>query len=304
MVKTILCDIDGTLADVTHRRHFLDNGDWKSFFEAMVDDPCILPVAEILEGMHRFDYEIILCSGRPEDYREQTENWLRENGIWYDELHMRPSGDFRSDVIIKREMLHSFRKRDLDIFFVLDDRRSVVDFWRSEGLICLQCAPGDFDKPKYKPGMLTMMVGPSGAGKTTWLTIAEPEQIVSSDKIRETLCEDFKDQSKNKQVFAALHAIVKTRIEHGLHTIVDATNLRNKDRRAIRDLVPDDCKIEYIVIDRPLKDKLRDGGWRLGVNIKGKNLIEYHHDIFQSNLKAIMAGDDDPRVTVLDRREV
>jgi len=27
---------------------------------------------------------------------------------------------------------------------VIDDRQVVVDFWRAEGLTCLQCAPGDF----------------------------------------------------------------------------------------------------------------------------------------------------------------
>jgi hypothetical protein len=30
------------------------------------------------------------------------------------------------------------------ILFVVADRSRVVEMWRSEGLVCLQCAPGEF----------------------------------------------------------------------------------------------------------------------------------------------------------------
>ena len=172
--------------------------------------------------------------------------------------------------------------------------------WRDEGLTCLQVAPGDFDKPKYKQGILALLVGPSGAGKSTF--IKDSSNVISSDNLRELLSGHFKDQTKNNQVFAALHALVKTNLDHGLNVIVDATNIRNADRRKLRDLCAPDTRINYLVIDRPLEDKIRDGGWRNDVIIKGQTLIERHAEIFKNNLKDILNGDNDERVHVFDLR--
>jgi hypothetical protein len=177
--------------------------------------------------------------------------------------------------------------------------------WKEEGLTVLEVDSGEWDAvPKKAPGKLFMMVGPSGAGKSTFAgKHFAPDMVVSSDVIRERMTGDPGDQSKNAEVYAALHAIVKTRIKHGLSTVVDSTNLRARDRRAIRDVVPQDTQITYIVIDRPLTEKIRDGGWRLGVDIDGVPLMSKHARTFQSGLKHILAGDSDPRVTVEDLRK-
>ena len=55
---------------------------------------------------------------------------------------LRPDGDRRTDVIVKREMLAGLDRSK--ILFVVEDRSGVVEMWRSEGLVCLQCAPGEF----------------------------------------------------------------------------------------------------------------------------------------------------------------
>lgn len=57
-------------------------------------------------------------------------------------MRLRTDGDRRSDVIVKREMLRQFDRRK--IAFVIEDRSRIVAMWRAEGLICLQCAPGEF----------------------------------------------------------------------------------------------------------------------------------------------------------------
>lgn len=165
-------------------------------------------------------------------------------------------------------------------------------------------------KYPYPPGKLTILVGPSGAGKSTHVkTYAfqdgidirswRDSEIISTDAIRVELCGNWEDQSKNQQVFFALHHLVKARVESGLNAVVDATNLRNADRRALRDLVSADTQIEYHIINRPLEEKLKTGGWRLKVD----GLIERHDQIFNSNLKDILSGDGDSRVKVLDFRK-
>jgi hypothetical protein len=44
-------------------------------------------------------------------------------------------------VTAKREMIAGVDKTK--VLFVVEDRSRVVEMWRAEGLVCLQCAPGD-----------------------------------------------------------------------------------------------------------------------------------------------------------------
>jgi hypothetical protein len=66
--------------------------------------------------------------------------------------------------------------------------------------------------------------------------------------------------------------------------------------------VPQDTEIEYWIVDRPLKVKHEFAGWRDDVVIKGVKLIDKHDQTFKSALKHILKGDNDPRVTVVDKR--
>lgn len=297
----VIFDIDGTLADVEHRRHHVAARDWGAFYGAMAADPVIGPVAA-LNSMVAERATVYLCSGRPEDYRETTEAWLDNAGVRRDALLMRPSGDFRSDVIVKREMLAELRSRHNgdDPLFVIDDRQTVVDMWRAEGIVCLQAAPGDFDKPKASEcGMLHVLVGPSHAGKSTWARAqwGDGPWMVSSDQIREELCGDAADQSRNAAVFAAVHAVAGARVASGLDAVVDATNIRTKDRLAVVDAAPVTARVVYHVFDRPLDDKL--ASLRPGFPA---DVVRRHDQTFRSNLKDILAGDGRANVTVEDHR--
>lgn len=309
-MRAVIFDIDGTLADLEHRRKHLP--DWGKFFADMHLDTPITPVVRLQKDIRSMGKIIILCTGRPEEHRRTTEVWLKDNLIGWDYLFMRPSGDYRSDVIVKREILHEKIRGEMpsiEIDYVVDDRQCVVDMWREEGLVCLQCAPGDFDKhlgEKYPSGKLTLLIGPSGSGKTTYAYQGygcnnlrwEEEEYFSTDAMRQLLCGDFKDQSKNSQVFSAIHTIAKARLQHGLDVVIDATNIRDKDRKTFLDLAPADCEITYLVFNRPMATKVRHGWWRNKVEVKGQPLMEYHENTFRSNLKHILYGDGDPRVTV------
>lgn len=313
MTTAIICDLDGTLCEITHRLHHVTNGghDWEAFFAGIPDDDLCVPVAEILSAFGRWDeHAILLVSGRPEKCRQMTQDWLAKHRINYDELHMRPDRDSRADHIVKSEILDSIIQDGYEPFLSIDDRQSVVDMWRSRGLTCLQCAPSDRVIPST--AMLTLMVGPSGAGKSAWLEAGiesrklgiYDRQIISSDEVREELCGDFRDQSKNEQVFAAVHAVAKARLHHGLPVVIDATHIRRRDRLASAAIAEGKCPVRYIVIDRPLASKKADGGWRNEVVDKnGVTLIDRHDRTFRSNLKDILAGDHLPNVQVFDLRQ-
>ena len=319
-MDTIIFDIDGTLADVSHRRRHVQGGnkDWGRFFEEMVNDPPLADVCLLAEmlGDHPLvnqgAVKLFVFSGRPDTHRAQTEKWLsvhvRSLFEKAEAILMRAGDDRRPDTEVKRDMLNHIRGQGYDPRLVIDDRPSVIAMWKEEGLTVLEHDSGEWDGVlrTWKPGELHIMVGPSGGGKSTYVETfrwtAPAGAIISSDALREEITGDFRDQSANDQMWATLHAMVKARIEGGLMTVVDATNLHAADRRKLRDLCPSDTSIVYHVIDRPLAEKHKSAGWRDEVVIKGEKLIDKHHKSFQSGLKHILAGDNDPRVIVLDHR--
>ena len=111
----------------------------------MGDDIPNPPVVALYHTLWNADeYELILVSGRGEENRRITEQWLVWNEIPFNTLLMRPKGDFRPDTEIKQEILQTLRQQGKSILFAVDDRQSVVNMWRANDVTCLQCAKGDF----------------------------------------------------------------------------------------------------------------------------------------------------------------
>lgn len=142
--EIVIFDIDGTLADVSERIHHLQGKpkNWNAFFQGMAQDKAIKSMVRLCNILYSAGVRIVLCSGRSEEHRSATVKWLTQQGVKYHELRLRRDGDRRSDVIVKREMLAGIDKTK--VLFVVEDRSRVVQMWRSEGLVCLQCAPGEF----------------------------------------------------------------------------------------------------------------------------------------------------------------
>jgi hypothetical protein len=142
----VIFDIDGTLADVEHRRHLVEGErpDWRAFNAAIGDDRVHPNVHRLAATMRSAGHAVVLCSGRDAKFRRLTELWLTFNEVRYDALYMRPEGDQRKDHVVKLELLDRILADGWRSWLVVDDRSSVVEAWRSRGLTCLQCAPGDF----------------------------------------------------------------------------------------------------------------------------------------------------------------
>lgn len=146
-----LVDIDGTIADLSHRLHYIQSNpkDWPSFFDAMSEDKPIEPMRELVHAL-KDKYDIVFMSGRPDSHRIQTEQWLAYHnfGVSLFKPFMRKSGDYRADHVVKRELLAGvlelFDCQINQVKLVIDDRKQVVDMWRSLGLLTLQCKDGDY----------------------------------------------------------------------------------------------------------------------------------------------------------------
>jgi FMN phosphatase YigB (HAD superfamily) len=130
----IIVDIDGTIADVHHRLHHIEGRgrkNWKRFFEAMDRDT---PIANVIDRVRELasDSEIVMLTGRPEQYRERTAAWLERYDVPFDRLLMRPDGDHRSDFVTKEELLATLPKGQVRL--AIDDRAPVCEMYRRHGI--------------------------------------------------------------------------------------------------------------------------------------------------------------------------
>lgn len=151
--QTIIFDVDGTIADVEHRRHFVNgntmdgrtNNDWTSFRKETVNDTPVQWVCDIAKRFIAQGDQVAFFSARNESEREITEKqiaeWIGDN---HQGLFLRPDGDFRKDDEFKSELADKFEELGGKIDLVFDDRNQVVEMWRKRGTTVVQVAEGDF----------------------------------------------------------------------------------------------------------------------------------------------------------------
>ena len=145
----VICDIDGTIADGSHREHLVANNpkNWKAYFELCHLDKPIETVIRIIRGLYVYGRtEIYFVSGRCSSVRKKTENWINEHvGEESYTLFMRPEGDVIQDDLLKERILHKdFLDKGIIPDIVFDDRRRVVEMWRRNGIQCLECRDARF----------------------------------------------------------------------------------------------------------------------------------------------------------------
>jgi beta-phosphoglucomutase-like phosphatase (HAD superfamily) len=137
--KAVVWDLDGTLADDQARAHFVEveagtARDWKSYFDAIDQDPPIAASMEILRALHAQGIRIVFLTGRPEYTRPKTERWLRANGLTeYDHLLMRPEGEYRPAGFFKVDVIEGLRER-YELVCAFEDRIDVADALREAGV--------------------------------------------------------------------------------------------------------------------------------------------------------------------------
>ena len=148
----IICDLDGTVSlfNVTRKDGSIEvrhqGAPVRNPYDASKADNDMVnePVMEVLANMAKAGYTIIFCSGRESCYRPQTEAFLQKHTTFPYQLVMRQTGDSRKDSVLKEELYQNNIAGKYNVFFVLDDRNQVVDFWRLKGFPCWQVNPGNF----------------------------------------------------------------------------------------------------------------------------------------------------------------
>lgn len=121
-----IVDIDGVLADVRHRLHHLQRRpkDWRRFFSAARHDDAHPEGLAVVERL-RADHEVIFLTGRPENLRTDTSEWLTRHGLGGHPLVMRPAGDRRPAAQVKVEQLAELAA-GRTVGMVIDDDPQVI----------------------------------------------------------------------------------------------------------------------------------------------------------------------------------
>ena len=172
-------DLDGTLALIEHRLHYiqrpslkcydcgganrkncvqcsdLDAGwkaDWRGFFAAVDKDEPNTAVIRTYKFLREAGAECWIWSGRSDECMLETKEWLAKHcGTKFgafaapEAFRMRKAGDYRDDVVVKSEWLAEIEPPEFNrLTAVFDDRARVVEMWRNAGVACFQVAPGEF----------------------------------------------------------------------------------------------------------------------------------------------------------------
>lgn len=133
--RAVIWDLDGTLSDDRARAHYVEveagkRRDWKSYFDAIEEDPPIAASIALLQALRKDGHRIIYLTGRPEYTRDRTVRWLMANGLDdYDLLLMRPEGERRPAGTFKVEVIAGLRDR-YEIVCAFEDRIDVADALR------------------------------------------------------------------------------------------------------------------------------------------------------------------------------
>lgn len=110
----LILDIDGVIADCSHRLHFQQAKDYDAFYSAenMLKDEVIVRGKNLARNLAYGEYSMDRCdifflTGRPERTRLVTEAWMDHNDIYLrpEAMIMRRDGDYRPSDIVKSQGL-------------------------------------------------------------------------------------------------------------------------------------------------------------------------------------------------------
>jgi uncharacterized HAD superfamily protein len=139
MKNIALFDIDGTIANIDHRLHYLrrETINWNEFEEQSEYDLPIPATVAMLRALSQSGVQIWLWTGRTSHVEAMTKVWLERHSIPYHQLLMRPEGTFLNASTLKKRWLHDAVPKER-VICAFEDEVKVVEMLTSEGLVVFQ----------------------------------------------------------------------------------------------------------------------------------------------------------------------
>lgn len=135
--KAVIFDIDETVANKSKERGY------REYDKVDLDTP-ITPTIAVLRLYFQAKYKIIFITSRREFCREKTVVWLDKYiGVEY-QLFMRQEKQSKKEKytdseLVKLDIYNKSIKDLYDVEAVFEDRQSVIEMWRGQGLYVFNC---------------------------------------------------------------------------------------------------------------------------------------------------------------------
>lgn len=143
MRKSILVDVDHTISDAAWRDDMYTDPlvSRDDYFAAAKDDNSLHNMVQVVNSLAR-DFNFIICTARPEKWRQLTMDWLLGHAVMAEEVLMRPDDCFdpspkvKIDLAMKR--FGGEKGMCESIALVMDDREDVIVAFGALGITALQ----------------------------------------------------------------------------------------------------------------------------------------------------------------------
>lgn len=150
--RIVIFDLDGVIADVRHRVHFIDrtisrednhgikvvghHPDWDKFFKACPDDVPNKDMVDLLKIFVDWGHKIYILSGRSASVKKETLEWFSRYIIPFDFMFLRPVENYEIDFRLKSRWINKIIELEgLDkIFMAFDDNVKNVEIFRNAGI--------------------------------------------------------------------------------------------------------------------------------------------------------------------------
>jgi hypothetical protein len=151
--KSVIVDIDGTIADLSHRLHHIEGEakNWVAFHAGVFQDEPIDEVIQLINGLSKSGYYIILMTGRSDSSSIQTQRWMQQKaGCRWNLLLMREYGNYEPDIDLKLRWLKMLYDGQIAVENVdppklaFEDRAHMTVAFREKGLKVMHVAEGNY----------------------------------------------------------------------------------------------------------------------------------------------------------------
>jgi phosphoglycolate phosphatase-like HAD superfamily hydrolase len=134
--EAVIFDLDGTLCDTSEIVHLIegDDNDFAAFHAASAQCPAHDDVVDAARQQAALGRAVLVVTSREFVWRDVSLDWLVAHEVPYDALHMRIVGDYRKDVVVKKEILQQIVDDGYTVVEAWDDAPAVLDLWRENGI--------------------------------------------------------------------------------------------------------------------------------------------------------------------------
>jgi hydroxymethylpyrimidine pyrophosphatase-like HAD family hydrolase len=143
MINNVIFDLDGTLCNDKHRNKYAEEKRWDEYHALCYKDIPNKDVAGFMRVCSKHVPRVLIMTGRPCKYRENTLKWLEKYDLVCDTLIMRPENNFDSNFELKLGFVKAFygsltNARQL-ITMMLEDNARTIKHFRDYGFNVWAC---------------------------------------------------------------------------------------------------------------------------------------------------------------------